>query len=245
MSNKIESFDLPPGRKIGKRYTVVGLIGRGAEGEVYSVEERDTGIVRAAKIYYPHRDPHKRLSVYHARKLNKLRRCPIVLQYHHSEEVMIKRRPALAMISEFCEGIPLWHWVRGRRGGRLEVFTAMHVLHQIACGLEHVHGMGEYHSDVHSENILIRPQGIGFELKLIDFYEWGRPTRAKMQQDIVDSVRVFAEIVGGRDRYAKLPDEAKQICRGMQASRILERFPTIAALRLHLEVFESVTPGWQ
>ena len=60
----------------------------------------------------------------------------------------------------------------------------MNVLHHLVCGLEDVHNMGEYHSDVHSENILIRPHGVGFKLKLIDFYEWGRPTKLKMQQDV-------------------------------------------------------------
>jgi hypothetical protein len=245
MPKKTKTLDLLPGRKIGKRYTVVGFIGRGAEGEVYRVEERDTGIMRAAKIYLPHRDPDRRLSISHAQKLNKLRKCPIVLQYHHSEDIMIQRQPTLALISELCEGIPLWNWVQKQRGNRLSSFVAMNVLHQLACGLENVHAMGEYHSDVHSENILLRPRGVSFELKLIDFYEWGKPTRAKKQQDIVDAVRVFAEILGGRKHYSKLPDEAKQICRGLQPTRILQRFPSITALRLHLETFESTTPGWQ
>lgn len=245
MAKKTTSFDLSPGRKIGKRYTVVGLIGRGSEGEVYRVEERDTKIMRAAKIYFPHRDPDKRLSVRHAQKLNKLSKCPIVLQYLHSEDIIIRKQPTIALISELCDGIPLWQWVLQHRGQRLRPYVAMAVLYQLICGLEDVHGMGEYHSDVHSENILLRPRGVSFELKLIDFYEWGKPTKSKMQQDIIDAVRCFAEILGGRDHYAKLPDEVKQICLGLQPTRILNRYPNITALRRHLEVFESTTDGWQ
>ena len=53
MPKKIDTFNLTPGRRIGKRYTVEGLLGWGSEGEVYRVQDRDTGIVRAAKIYFP------------------------------------------------------------------------------------------------------------------------------------------------------------------------------------------------
>ena len=245
MPKKIETFNLTPGRRIGKRYTVEGLLGWGSEGEVYRVQDRDTGIVRAAKIYFPHIDPDRRLSIRHARKLDKLRRCPVVLQYHHSEDLVIQRQHTIAVISELCEGIPLWSWVQQHRGKRLSPFVAINVLYHLVCGLEGVHDMGEYHSDVHSENILIQPRGIGFEIKLIDFYEWGSPTKPKLQQDVLDAIYVFYEILGGRAHYAKLPIEAKQICIGLQTSKILVRFPTITSLRRHLEKFDSATPGWQ
>jgi len=245
MPTKHEPFALPPGRKIGKRYTVESLLGFGSEGEVYRVQEQDTGIVRAAKIYFPHCDPDKRLSIRHARKLDKLRRCPVVLQYHHSEDIVIRRQHTVAVISELCEGIPLWNWVQQHRGKRLSPFVAMNVLFDLVCGLEEVHDKGEYHSDVHSENILIRPCGVGFEIKLIDFYEWGRPTKAKMQQDILDAIRVFYEILGGRNYYSQLPIETKKIILGLKTSQILARYPTITVLRRHLQTFESATPGWQ
>ena len=245
MSKKIETFGLTLGRRVGKRYTVQGLLGWGSEGEVYRVQDRDTGIVRAAKIYFPHIDPDRRLSIRHARKLDKLRRCPVVLQYHHSEDITIRRQPTIAVISELCEGLPLWSWVQQHRGKRLSPFVAMTVLYHLVRGLEDVHDMGEYHSDVHSENILIRPRGVGFELKLIDFYEWGKPTKTKMQQDVLDAIYVFYEILGGRPHYASLSAEAKQICVGLQTHKILTRYPTITSLRRHLENFSSVTPGWQ
>jgi serine/threonine protein kinase len=212
---------------------------------VYRIRELETGIIRAAKIYFPHRDPDRRLSVRHAQKLDKLRQCSIVLQYHHSVDFVVDRQHTVALISELCDGMPLWAWVQEHPGKRLSPFVAMTVLYHLAVGLEDIHAMGEYHWDVHSENILILPHGIGFDLKLIDFYEWGKPTRSKMQQDIIDVVNVFHEILGGRRHYASLPLEAKQICLGQQGSKIVERYPTMTALRRHLEVFESVTRGWQ
>lgn len=104
-----------------------------------------------------------------------------------------------------------------------------------------VHSLGEYHADVHSENILIKPRGVRFELKLIDFYDGGKPARFKQQQDIRDTIRVFHECLGGRDAYGKLPPEARYICAGLRDQLILKRFPTMMALRLHLESFDWAT----
>jgi len=57
MGRKIESFGFRPGRKVGARYVVESLLGRGYEDEAYQIRELDTGILWAAKFYFPHRDP--------------------------------------------------------------------------------------------------------------------------------------------------------------------------------------------
>jgi len=114
---------------------------------------------------------------------------------------------------------------------------ALHVLAALAQGLAQVHDAGEYHADVHTENILIQPRGVRFDLKLIDFYEWGRPTKAKQQQDILDSARVLYDMLGGRPHYAKQPAPIKHIIAGLQTRHILKRFPTIAALNTYLHDF--------
>jgi RIO-like serine/threonine protein kinase len=237
-SKKTDSFNLHPGRQIGRRYVVEAVLGVGSEGEVYRVRDRGTGITRAAKIFFPHRDPDQRLSVRHAQKLNRLRRCPIVLQYHHTEEVTIRGVRTTAVISELCDGEPLAVWINAQRGRRLTPFMALTILHSLAVGLEQVHAMGEYHADVHTENILVKPHGVVFDLKLIDFYEWGRPTRPKMQQDVLDAVKVFYDMLGGRRHYAKQPAEVKRIVAGLKTTLILERFPSMTALRGELETFE-------
>jgi len=238
MPQRLSSFGLQPGRKVGRRYVIENALGRGSEGEVYQIREIETGIRRAAKIYFPHRDPDHKLSIRHARKLNTLRHCPIVLQYHHSEIITINRRPAAALISELCEGRPLGQWVASQPGKRLRPYLALHVLFHLARGLEAIHALGEYHADVHTENILIKPRGVLFELKLIDFYDWGKPARYKQKQDIADTIRVFYDCLGGRARYSSHPPQIKHICAGLKRGLILKRFPTIAALRRHLESFE-------
>ncbi len=238
MSKQIESFGFKPGRKVGTQYTIEGFLGGGYEGEVYQIRERDTGILRAAKFYFPHRNPKQKASVRHARKLNSLRHCPIVLQYHHSEVIKVRKDPVVALISDLCESEPLERWLARYRGRRLKPYLALHVLYNLVRGLESIHALGEYHSDVHSANILVDPRGVRFDLKLIDFYDWGAPAIWKQKQDITDAINVFYECLGNGDSYAKLPPEIKYICAGRIRTLILRRFPTIIALRQHLECFE-------
>ncbi len=238
---RIDTFALRAGRKIGPRYVVEHLLGKGVEGEVYQIRELDTGIRRAAKLYFPHRNPNNRAVVWHARKLHALRHCPIVLQYHHSERITVRRQPVVCMISELCDGVPLEYWIARHRGGRLRPYRALSVLYHLARGLEAVHALGEYHADVHSRNILIRPSGVRFEIKLVDFYNWGPPTRYKQRQDVMDCVRVFYECLGGQRHYARQPPEVRHVCVALRRKQVLKRFPAITALRKHLETFEWQT----
>ncbi len=231
MPRPIESFNFTPGRKVGPRYVIEARLGGGTEGEVYQIRELDTAIHRAAKFYFPHRDPKRRIAVRHARKLNALRHCPIVLHYHHCEVIAVKGEKVTAMISDFCEGEQLERWLGRHRGKRLTPYQALHVLYNLVCGIEAVHALGEYHADVHTENILIQQRGVRYDLKLIDFYDWGRPTRAKQRQDILDTIQVFFDCLGGRDHTAKLPQELKYILAGPRQDVIFRRFPTMTRLR--------------
>ncbi|MFI4859548.1 MAG: protein kinase [Phycisphaerales bacterium JB063] len=232
-----DPLQLRIGRKLGSRYVVQGLIGAGSEGSVYRIADPSTGIQRAAKIFRPGYDTRSRRSTQHARKLNHLRRCDIVLQYLHSETVAVRGEKLTALISELCEGVPLQTFIEQHPGKRLPPYMALHVLAALTEGLAEVHALGEYHADVHTENILIQPRGVRFELKLIDFYEWGKTTKAKQEQDILDTTRVLYDMLGGRPHYAKQPAPVRHICAGLQHKRILQRFPTIAALNTHLHNF--------
>lgn len=232
------AIHLQVGRKLGSRYRVEALLGRGSEGAVYSVVDKSTGIRRAAKLFGRDADRRGRLSTRHAQKLNRLRYCGIVLQYLHSETVRIKGQSVTALVSELCEGVPLEKFIAQQPGGRMSTFMALCLMQTLVAGLEEVHFAGEYHADVHSQNIMVQPRGVGFELKLIDFYEWGRTTKAKQQQDILDAIRVFYEMLGGRRVYRRLPDEVKYIIAGLQTKHIFKRFPTMADLNSYLSTFE-------
>jgi hypothetical protein len=235
---KISTFGLVPGRRIGNGYEVEHRLGGGAQGEVYRVREKRTGILRAAKIFFPHSDPKGQLPARQAQKLEALRDCPIVLQYFHTEEVRIAGSRTTAMISAYSPGLTLDEWIRRYRSRRVRPFVALMILHRLAAGLEDIHDRGEYHADVHPENILIHQSGIDFELKLIDFYDWGRPSRAKQQNDVLQAVRVLYDMIGGAKAYQTTTPEVREVCRGLRHDLILKHFPTMSALRVHLEEFE-------
>lgn len=237
-ARRITSFHLKEGRRIGTSYVVEHRLGGGTEGEVYRIRERRTGILRAAKLFFPHCEPHGEMPARRAQKMEALRDCPIVMQYFHTEEIRIGQIQTTAMISAYSPGQPLLEWVDAHRGKRLRPFVALTILHRLASGLEDVHDRGEYHADVHMENILLRQTGVEFELKLIDFYDWGRPSRAKQKNDILQAVRVLYDMIGGAKGYKTAPQEVREVCYGLRHDLILQRYPTIAALRYHLESFE-------
>src|SRR6185436_19092478 len=103
-TKKARRFDFQPGRAIAGKYVIDRPLGSGWEGEVYAIVEKTTGIRRAAKFYYPHRDPTGSAAIAYARKLDALRHCPILMQYHHQEIASVKRTKVIVVVSELVEG---------------------------------------------------------------------------------------------------------------------------------------------
>ncbi len=234
---RIDSFKLAPGRLLAGKYVVDSLLGAGWEGEVYKVVERKTGAPRAAKLFFPHRNVGDRAVSLYAAKLERLRPCPIILKYHHSEEVNVRDTWVTALISEFVEGELLEKFVRRQPGKRLVPFEALNLLYRISSGLECVHKMREYHGDMHVGNILVRRMGVGFDVRIVDMYDWGKPSAANIQEDVFNLVRILYDMVGGAKRYASQPPEIKQICCGLKRSLIRKKFRTTRDLREYLESF--------
>ncbi len=234
----IDNFNLQPGRVIAGKYVVDSLLGAGWEGEVYKVIERKTDIPRAAKVFFPNRNARDRAVTFYARKLNRLRKCPIIIQYHHSETFRFRRSPITCLISEFVEGELLTKFVARQRGKRVGTFEALHLLHAMARGVEQLHRLREYHGDIHDENVLVKRRGIDFEVKLVDFYHWGATSAAALREDVIQLIRILYDMVGGAKRYAAQPPEIKRICCGLQRNLIARRFPTAKHLREHLESFQ-------
>lgn len=238
MSNRdkarIESFDLQPGRILARKYEVLESLGGGWEGEVYKIVEIDTGIIRAAKLFYPHRNLRDKSAKLYAKKLHKLRHCPILIQYHNREEITVRRTPITVLISEYVEGDKLSDFLAHQKGKRLPPFQAVHLLYALANGIEQIHHAREYHGDLHTENIIINRYGLGFDVKVIDFYHWSAPKRENIQSDIIDMIRVFYDVLGGAKHYNNLPKNIKEICCGLKRGLILKKFPTTARLKEHL-----------
>ncbi len=232
---KSKRFDFPPGRVVGSKYRIEKPLGSGYEGEVYVIVERATGIRRAAKFYYPQRDPSGKKAIAYARKLDALRHCPILMQYLHQEIAYVKRQKVAVVISELVEGQKLSDFLRAQPDGRLSTFEALHVFYVLVKGIAPIHARGEYHGDIHDDNIMIRRQGVSFEVKLLDFFDLGRPGPTKIRKDVLNLVQVLLTLVGGRACYAGQPQVVKDIVRGLKDSLILERFGSAGDLQRHIE----------
>ncbi len=236
--DKIDSFGFQPGRMLAGKYRVEELLGAGYEGEAYRVTEVRTGVERAAKIFYPHRNERDRALLLHARKLDRLRDCPILIQYHHSDSFRFRNRTVTFLVSELVEGELLEDFVLRHPGRRLRAYEALHILHGLAAGVERIHAAREYHGDLHDRNILIRRRGIGFDVRLLDFYFWGRANRQRIADDVVQLARILYDMTGGQKHYAGQIAPVKAICLGLRQSLIRQRFPTAGRLREHLESFD-------
>ncbi len=234
----IHSFKFRAGQRLAGKYEIVSKLGAGWEGEVFLVLEHPTKIERAVKLFFPPRNPGDRVANFYARKLHKLRHCPMVIQYHTRETILYKDTPVTLLVSDYVEGELLSRFIARQPGKRLTPFQAIHLLHALAAGIECIHAMKEYHGDLHTENIIVQRFGLGFELKLLDFYHWGAPKPENIHGDVVDLVRILHEATGGRRHYSNQPTEIKDICRGLKHSLILNRFRTAGQLREHIELME-------
>ena len=235
---RIWSFNLHCGDCLAGKYQVVTLLGAGWEGEVYLVRERGTGIERTVKIFFPRRNPRDRALRFYARKLHKLRHCPVVIQYHTRDTFIYNDTKVSFLLSEFVEGELLSDFLKRQRGRRLSPFQGVHLLHALAIGIESIHKLGDYHGDLHADNIIVLRHGLGFELKLLDMFHWGAPNAENIQHDVYDLIRIFYDAIGGQRHYARQPQEVKDICKGLKRTLIAREFRSAGKLRHHLETME-------
>ncbi len=235
---RIESFNFYPGRLLLRKYEVVSRLGAGWEGEVFKVREKGTEIERAAKFFFPQRNPKNRASMFYARKLHKLHHCPILIQYHTQETISYRGVPVTFLVSDFVDGELLSQFQLRQPGKRLSTFEALHLLHSIASGIECIHQQGDYHGDLHSDNIIVKRYGLGFDVKLLDMFHWGAPTAANIRHDVCELVRIFYDALGGARYYSRQPPAVKQICCGLKRTLITRKFRTAGDLREHLETIE-------
>jgi serine/threonine protein kinase len=228
----INSFNLEKGQRLANRFTVVELLGAGYEGEVYRVVEDLTGTHRAIKIFFPQRNVGFKVSTRYAKKLDRLQVSPIVMDYFSHQLIILKGVKVASLVSEFIEGEILGEFVKKQKGKRLDVFPAIHLLYSIVSGVESIHVEGEYHGDLHVDNIIIKHFGLAFDLKIIDLHHWGDSKKDNRDEDIIKVIRIFYDILGGQKQ---LPPSLKYIICGLKRGLILDRFKTVSALRWHLE----------
>jgi serine/threonine protein kinase len=232
---KIEAFNFRSGKIISEKYKIIEKLGGGWEGEVYKIEEISTGIFRAAKFFKPHRNIKNMSAKLYAKKLDKLKSCQVLIQYISQDYVMMDDQKVTYLISDYIEGSTLEIFLKRQKAHRLTAFQAVLLLHSLAKGLEEIHAHREYHGDIHLENIIVQKYGLGFELKLLDMYHWGKPKAQDYRDDLSDAIRVFYDSMGGKKYYSKLPVQIKYICAGLKKSLIYQRFKNMSELRIFLE----------
>ena len=151
---KIDSFDFPEGRLLSGKYEVISKLGEGWEGEVYLVKEIATGIERAAKFFFPHRNEKNKSLTFYAKKLHRLRDCRALIKYHTQEKIRYRGNTLTFLVSDFIEGEILTEFLKYQPGKRLDYFQGLHLLHCLAVAIEGIHRLRDYHGDLHKENVM-------------------------------------------------------------------------------------------
>jgi len=99
-------------------------------------------------------------AIAYARKLDALRHCPILMQYHHQENRLLPpaegdgRHQRTGRRTKSSAS-----FLAQQRDHALTTFEALHVLYVLAKGIARFHALGEYHGDIHDDNIMIRRRG--------------------------------------------------------------------------------------
>jgi len=164
--------------------------------------------------------------------------CSILIQYHTQDSFRYRGHEIPFLVSEYVQGELLTDLLMRQRGKRLHPFEALHLFHALVVGIEEIHRYGEYHGDLHSDNIIVERHGLGFRTKVVDMFHWGRPRTEHFHDDICMLVRLLYDAVGGRRHYATQPTAIKSICCGLKRSLITKKFRSVARLRAHVESLE-------
>jgi len=231
-------FNFQSGDILANKYEVVNFLGGGYEGEVYRIRELETQIERAAKIFFPIRNVKGKTATTYAKRLHKLRSCPVLIHYHNIETIIHNDINHTVFISEYVEGKLLPDYLKQFRGKVIPRYQGLHLLHALAVAIESIHALGEYHGDLHAENIVVQKVGLRFELKLLDLFNLGKATKLKVQTDIVDIIKIYYDTLGGQKHYSKQPPFVKSICCGLKKTLILKKFKTASHLRVYLEAHD-------
>ncbi len=234
-TGKISKFNFIEDKVIANKFVVMEKLGGGWEGEVYKAREISTGIFCAIKFFFPHRNLKNKVANTYAKKLSALSQSPVAINYYTQETIQYKNQSITCFIFEYAEGEILSTFLNRQVGKRVGILQGLQLLHSLTAGVETLHRLGEYHGDLHSDNIVIKRRGLGFDFKLLDMYNWGDSKNLNKAEDICSLIRLFYDAIGGKKQYPKHPPEVKEICMGLKKSLIRKKFRTVSRLKEHIE----------
>ncbi len=154
---------LPAGTQIGE-YRVLSLLGRGAMGQVYEVEQVRMGRRYALKLLPQElqRDAEfRRRFEQEARTLAGLEH-PNIVQVVYVGESPVGDQPHAYLVMELLH--PLSEWLKGESVPNED--TVRSILQQVLLALDYAHGRGVVHRDLKPANLLRTGSG---EIKIGDF----------------------------------------------------------------------------
>jgi hypothetical protein len=153
--DSIDEARFTPGRILGDRYRIVGLLGRGGMGEVYRADDLKLGQPVALKFL-----PEKMLK--DGPSLTRFHReVRVARQVSHKNVCRVydigEARGHHFLSMEFIKGEELSSLLR--RIGRLPEDKALQIARQICAGLAAAHEAGVLHCDLKPSNIMIDDDG--------------------------------------------------------------------------------------
>lgn len=157
--------DLEPGQMIAGRYKISHLVGRGASGTVYAVEQILMRKRFALKLLHAVSDSARRRFQKEAQAASKLDHPNLV----RATDFGVLDNGCLFMVMEFIEGQTLHEHLK--RVGRLPVKEALNIFIPICFALEYAHEQGVIHRDLKPSNIILETfdKGATFVPKVVDF----------------------------------------------------------------------------
>jgi serine/threonine protein kinase len=167
--NDASSQRLADGEQIAGRYRVVRLIGAGAVGEVYEVQDATLGEAVALKTLRAGVDDlvsseRFRREIQLARKVTHRNVCRTFDVGHH---VLPDGKRLTFITMELLRGESLADRLEGR--GRLGTGAALPLVEQMAAGLHAAHAVGVVHRDFKPGNLVLVDEPGGARVVITDF----------------------------------------------------------------------------
>lgn len=183
------SGTLPPGTKLGTRYTILSLLGQGGMGAVYKAYDDELGVAVAIKTIlagegsdeYTRRDQVSRFKS----------ELLLARQVTHKNVVRIhdlgEFRGLKYITMSYVAGETLTSLVK--RVGPLPVPQALALARQIADGMAAAHEVGVVHRDLKPDNVMVTPDG---QALIMDFGIASSSESAKDGGQIVGTISYMA-----------------------------------------------------